>query len=451
MESFLYNDEFKQSKNKNGKEMITSQIIIKMINSDIQRPVYTATNEDKYVSSAVLSVIGDMIGYGNGEWKYSKFRTITWDSTLEMLFEFISEGGINNINMNNWKATYCSLTLISLLSTYSHINKNDELVPYIVRSVFVTNIEKYKKLNNFINVDDRYKTKFSQKNENIVKYIESFTKHKINDNYIYPTEFDENSYDNKACTYGIAIGLALNGKKNRNMLIEHALYIATTTHTSPIGYLGCLTVALFIAFAIENINIETWAFQLIDILSNNKFIVNFINTQSKINNNNENVLIHYDIYLKYWTEYVDLRFRDKKPIEMKSMKNVMFRSSFYSKHFGIDKHLSQEGKKYLKSVIGSTGYSATIVAYDCLLDSKNNWTTAVTYGILNIGDSSTLGSIIGGIYGTMYGFDNVPAQNLIYCPLKDNFISQSFFVYKKYFKKENSIDSYMSSESDESK
>jgi ADP-ribosylglycohydrolase len=437
MESYLYNDERKQNKIKNNKEMITSQIIIKMVNSDIQKPVYVPHDEDRYVSSAVLSVIGDMIGYGNGDWKYSKFKTITWDSTLEMLFEFIEKGGINNIDMNNWKASYCSLTLLSLLSVFA---QNDNIKPYNVRYIFLKMLIHHEKQNNFIVIDPRYKTKLIQTNKKLddmyIKNIDEID----DDNYIYPTEYDKDSYDNKACPYGIAIGLALFGENKRDELIMNSLYIANTTHTSPIGYLGCLTIALFTAFAIEKKNIITWPFLLIKILSKNTFIIDFINKHSNNNNNEEDILVHYEIYLKYWNKYIDLRFHNKKPIELKSMTNVMFRSSFYSKNFGIDSNLSQEGKRYLKSVIGTTGYSAPIVAYDCLLDSKNNWASAVIYGILNIGDSSTLGSIIGGLYGAVNGFDNVPAQNLIYCPLKDSFISESFFVYKKYFKNENTND-----------
>lgn len=439
MESYLYNDERKDMKiDKDGTELITSQIILKMLHSDIERPKYIADNEDRYVASGILSVIGDLIGYGNGSWKYSKFKTITWDSTLEMLFEFIAKGGINNIDMNDWKASYCSLTLISLLTSISN-NKSE---PIMVKYGFVKNTTLYLEQHEYVSLDLRYSTKLAQSAKTIdneVKYVVKYKKqnHKNPVGYVYPTEYDENNYDNKACPYGLAIGLAYFGEDNRHILIYNALYIGATTHTSPIGYLGCLSIALFTAFAIEKKEISLWMYLLIDILTKNKIVIDFIKYHSKNVNNNEDIYIHHEIYLKYLNKYVDLRFQNKKPKELKSMKNIMFRSSFYSENFGIDKHLSNEGKKYLRSVIGTTGYSLPIVVYDCLLDSKNNWTTAVMYGILNIGDSSTLGSVIGGLYGAINGFDNVPAQNLIYCPLKEDYIGQSFSLYKQYFKNES--------------
>lgn len=449
MESYLYNDERKDVKiEKDGTELITSQIILKMLDSDIQRPKYIANNEDKYVSSAILSVVGDLIGYGNGSWKYSKFKTITWDSTLEMLFEFIAKGGINNIDMDNWKASYCSLTLLCLMNS---LNSN-KAEPINIKYGFVKNILDYSKHNEFISLDSRYSTKLLQSAKKIDDEAKNIIKQKNLDpekflKYIYPTEYDENSYDNKACPYGLAIGLAFFSEEKRDILIQNALYIGSITHTSPIGYLGCLSIALFTAFSIEKKEISTWIFLLIEMLTKNKIIMDFIKHHSENANNNDDIITHYEIYLKYLNKYVDLRFQNKKKKESKLMKNVMYRSSFYSENFGIDKHLSNEGKKYLRSVIGTTGYSLPIVVYDCLLDSKNNWMTAVTYGILNIGDSSTLGSVIGGLYGALNGFDNVPAQNLIYCPLKEQFIGNSFSLYKKYFKNE-SIEEYNTATSD---
>ena len=65
---------------------------------------------------------------------------------------------------------------------------------------------------------------------------------------------------------------------------------------------------------------------------------------------------------------------------------------------------------------GSTGVDSVIIAYDCLLDSKNlrvqshryinNYDKIVWYACLNSGDSDTIGSIASAWYGAINNFGN---------------------------------------------
>jgi ADP-ribosylglycohydrolase len=89
--------------------------------------------------------------------------------------------------------------------------------------------------------------------------------------------------------------------------------------------------------------------------------------------------------------------------------------------------------------MGSSGFSAVIVAYDCLLDSEDNWEKLVIYSMLSNFDSDTIGAIAGGLYGTMYGLIKIPEKNLQYLEFKDKLIKMGKLLYKKFFKHEKLI------------
>lgn len=116
-----------------------------------------------------------------------------------------------------------------------------------------------------------------------------------------------------------------------------------------------------------------------------------------------------------------------KPTKTKSHTNLIQRLMFYNSIF------ENNGK------MGSSGFSAVIVAYDCLLDSGDSWEKLVIYSMLNNFDSDTIGAIAGGLYGTMYGLDKIPEKNLQYLEFKDKLIKIGKLLFKKFFKHEKLI------------
>jgi ADP-ribosyl-[dinitrogen reductase] hydrolase len=56
--------------------------------------------------------------------------------------------------------------------------------------------------------------------------------------------------------------------------------------------------------------------------------------------------------------------------------------------------------------------------------------------MINNFDSDTIGAIAGGLFGTLYGFDNIPANNLKHIEFKDKIIKIGKLLFRKYFKHE---------------
>ena len=84
---------------------------------------------------------------------------------------------------------------------------------------------------------------------------------------------------------------------------------------------------------------------------------------------------------------------------------------------------------------GKSGYSAIIVAYDCLVDAGKSWEKLVIYAMINNFDSDTIGSIAGGLYGAVHGMKYVPKGNMKYIEDRETIIKTGSLLYEKYFKR----------------
>lgn len=84
-------------------------------------------------------------------------------------------------------------------------------------------------------------------------------------------------------------------------------------------------------------------------------------------------------------------------------------------------------------MIGGSGVTGTLMAYDALLDSGDNWEKLIYYSMLHVGDSDTVGAIAGGLYGAMYGIDKVPENLLRDLEKKKELIDISEKIYKKFY------------------
>ena len=84
---------------------------------------------------------------------------------------------------------------------------------------------------------------------------------------------------------------------------------------------------------------------------------------------------------------------------------------------------------------GSGGDDCIIIAYDCLLLSKNNYEKLIYTSMLNIGDSDTIGSIASAWYGALYGFKNIPLNLIIDNNLYQTINKYAIELHTKYFNK----------------
>jgi ADP-ribosylarginine hydrolase len=377
---------------------------------------------EKYIAAMVLHSLGDTIGFKNGEWEFNYFKDIevNEDAALEILYEFIYLGGINGINLKDWYASD---------DTYYH--------HAIAKSLIISDCSKkdfYKIVKEcMVDMTEKMEQKLYETNINKQAGI-------ITIDYVIMFKQDINGKDGRTMPYNkmaggsgcamrtICIGMAYFGEENRNKLIEVALETSRLTHNSPIGYLGGLVVALFSAYAIEGIDINQWPFLMMDILKSEK-ITSYLKIQEEKND--------YEIFMKFWRRYLDIRFKNNIAIKSKVNTNLLYRTYYYN-----SKLVRDDDDDFKFEVAGSSGFSAGIVAYDCLIDAGDKWEKLVIYSMLHIGDSDTTGCIAAGLYGLLYGFGDVPKNNMKYLELKKQSEKFGELLFKKYYLREN-IEKYI--------
>jgi ADP-ribosylarginine hydrolase len=354
---------------------------------------------DNHLYSIHCAIIGDIIGFGNGnvEFNFNLDNTINNRSDVDKLTsmstrhvaDFISKGGYTNIDISNDNASDDTILLLSILDSLVRL-KNQNSIDII--DDIKTNMNKFYK--DDPKRDDRYYGIRTMKSLQRIDQGQDWDKYRYSDS----------AGGCGASMRSMPIGLIYYGENNRNKLMEISIQSSRITHNNPIGYLGGYSSALFTAFAIEKIKPEEWIFKLIENLKSDeikKFIKNVVCKEFPDDYNK-----HME-GLKSFTilsqTYVDLKFDGKKYKDNSVdvfMKLFDRRSQFYFDNFGF------QSKKNFNP--GSNGFDSVIIAYDCLLDCKSSFETLIYYSMLHSGDSDSTGCIAGAFYGAYYGKFDLP-------------------------------------------
>ena len=253
---------------------------------------------DHLYYSILYSVIGDIIGYGNGdvEFNYGQDMTVKNQKDIEKLSgfstlhinNFISNGSLNNYNFKNYIVSDDTILILAVLNgLIESKNKNEDIiVSYIKKSM----ISYYQK-------DDMIKLRNYG-----LRTIKSFNKIIANDDsnsFIYSS----NAGGSGASMRCMPIGLIYYGEHNREKLIYISIMSSLITHANPIGFLGGLASALFTAYAIEKIDPNLWPSNLLKIL-NSKYLKSIIDIF--IDKNIKKKKILYTIYnnLKFGGKHI---------------------------------------------------------------------------------------------------------------------------------------------------
>jgi len=365
--------------------------------------------EKRFEAMMVLHSLGDTMGFQNGYWIRTLGKELTLDVVNEFVYEFIKLGGINGIDISEWKTSDNTLYHLSVTRTMlkyvGKINnklisngKNELIKSYNVMAVELIN-----------NIFDRVPEPIT------LKSISVFTEK--TDEFMKP-------YNSTSVLYGCAvrslcIGLCLYGKNKREELVDVAVRLGKMTHNSPIGFLGGITTALFVAFSIEGIDVTKWGYKLIDILKSNK-------VKKHLNKDSIEEMSDYLTYLKYWKIYLGTKFKDGKIIENKSKTNLMLRVKYYNEHFVINTQ---------SSVIGKSAFSACIISYDCLLDCDGKWEKLIFYTAMFPGAGDAVSAIAGGLFGIQYGYSDTPKILLDNMEFSKQLKLLGKKIYNKYYGK----------------
>jgi ADP-ribosylarginine hydrolase len=355
---------------------------------------------NKYFASIYLAMIGDKIGFGDGnrEMNYMKemismdqynVKNIITGLTNLMLFKFISEGGVTAIDINALSISDDTImhfgTIIGLLTEYSNRNKLYDTI---------TNIYL-----------DEFKDIPKMRDELLAgrQTIEAIKS--INNGANWRTlPYNKNAGGNGGAMRSMCIGIAFSSPNHLLKLIESSIMICSITHPNCTAFIGSIVSALFVSFGIRGLNIETWIFDLISLLESETIdnVIDKIKPQySEQFKEDKKAFLH-----KIMT-YVETSFENYNYIIDSSSQRSIYhniRMEYYFENFSNNKKVFFPG---------AGADDVIIIAYDCLLMSKNNFEKLIFMAMVNVGDTDTIGTIAAAWYGALYGFDNVPHNLLL--------------------------------------
>jgi len=377
------------------------------------------TMNERYRACMILHAVGDTVGYKNSEWE---FKRGGYEIINEKLYEFIALGGVNGISLKGWHVSDDTILHIkiaqALVEKYDDINTLNKNIT----NKFIDALEQFTKEGNDLRNPGLTTIKIIQKLKNGMKWDE--------------TPYDLFSGGSGASMRTACIGLAYPGEDNRYKLIQIAIESSRITHNSVVGYLGGLVAALFTAFAIENVRINEWPFLLLNMLETGKIEKYLTKTGRDIGTYQKDS----HIFIDKLKQYIEYKFdSNKNVIERRSSMNLLFRSQYYLETYGF----KPEQRRAVKTdafeqpnkplgFIGSGGDDSIIIAYDSLIDSKDNWEKLCVYSMMHIGDTDTTGCIAAAWYGAMYGFKNVPENFTEHLEYKKELERLGNELFKKY-------------------
>ena len=358
---------------------------------------------EKCKSIFLLHALGDTIGFKNSIWEFNNISVHDVRSTLEIISEFISLGGITHIDLNGWNVSDDTLLTYEIAKFILDLNSEDLQEKHILK----LKNEIIKMINN--QIDLNVERGFGLMTQNAIKNWTKTTDERHNPYNIY-------SGGNGCAMRTLPIGIRFYKDEELNKLIECSIETSKLTHNSPIGFLGGLANAYFIKLALNNIPINEWIYLLVELYESDK-------VKKYINKDDDNIYFDYRNSIKIWKKVIEMFFsEEKKPLKLKSSMNLISRFKIFLE---IDKKMSDNDYGWA----GGNGQTGVIMAYIALLDCDGNWEKLVYYAMLHGGDSDTVGAIAGGFYGAVYGMNDVSDNLLKYLEMKKEIIEISEQIF----------------------
>lgn len=374
----------------------------------------------KYRAVLLLHALGDTIGFKNGDWEfnYHEFdKRETLDYVNELIYEFISLGGVNGIDLSDWKISDDTFFHIAIAKALLHYKKSgdiNKLIKYTKKYMYEEALRIWKESSGTY-VDAEGNTVNFNRYIGVTtsEYIKEFKNGEDARDYPY----DDESGGNGCAMRTLIIGLCLGKRSTWNDMIQFSVISSQLTHYNALGYLAGFNASLFVALAIYKIPIKEWPYILIDGLRG-QLLRSFLSLK------NLDQVYDHNMYIRYWQKYLDTKFdKDRNPLKVRSNINPMHRIRYYYENFH---------KGTLSEQIGASGFLCMIMAYDALLDCDGCWEKLIVYSMLHSGDSDTVGAVAGGLYGAVYGFGDVPEKMLEHIERKDELENLATQLYEKF-------------------
>lgn len=334
------------------------------------------TIEDRKTASIFLSSYLDTLGFYNGQWEFNLgVSEITNFNVSHLIYnrisiQFFSLGGFSNINISKWNSS--DDTLLLMATAEACINGATE-------KNFIKSFLKYHKL---LEEEKRASGIHTLKMLKILK-----KKKKLS-----AIPYSSNAGGCGASMRTGPIGAYFWKPTDQKKLIETAIMSSRLTHNYPLGFLGGMANALFVSFALQNITPNKWCDKLIE-LNENGTIDDIMEKTNIYKKYMENKNVFWDKWYQYQENRLSkMNYLTDYPMQLAKEKE--FSPQIYGKN------------KTNFSKWGANGSDSVMIAYDSLLLCRGSWDSLVYFSTLHFGDNDTTGTIAGGFYGAMYGFQN---------------------------------------------
>ena len=352
-------------------------------------------DKNKFKACMILAGLGDVIGFNNGIYEFNNSNEFSINTignnyidegsnySNYIIFDFINTCGFYNCPLPNMTISDDTIFHISIAKALIEGDDKDNNLLANIEKNMIKEINTSDKITDMIN-------KYGIGNVT----LNSLKKLKNGDNWLkFP--YKELDGGTGGCMRTMCIGLVYPKINQRDKLIKLALLSTRITHCNAIAWLGAITCALFVSLAVNNIEPSNWIFELISLLEST-IIDNIV--EENIPNDYVNYIKDKKIFVDKWKKYQQIRFDKYKFREIKLMMFPNYRSKFYHEMFSFNKN---------RIYPGAGGDDSVIIAYDALLDAKDNWEKLVVYSMLHVGDSDTTGTIAGAFYGATYGITKI--------------------------------------------
>lgn len=359
--------------------------------TDMDRFIYSNYvdffNWQNYTMNSIVyyQSVGDTIGYKNGDWEFNyNIPNPGPEYTFTLLNEFINLGGINDLDIKNWKSSDDTILYLASIKAMQHLNCYDVSETVDIEKLVEEAGVSFQK--EFVEVIPLIKNRHPGSVTNDSLQIQKLV------------HWDKIPYNEDAIGAGAvmragSIGLYFFGIENRPLLIALSIVNSMITHNSIISMLGCITYALFTAYCIEKVDINLWIDEMLDLIHDSYTETLFDIVVPGIK---EKFIRDRVLYAGKWKKYRD-KFIVSGNFDSKYMKDISNRYKNLQENFSRGCGMS-----------GSCADDCLIFAYDSLLRSGGVLEKLLVYSVLHPGDSDTVGSIAFSLFA---GYYNNPIRN----------------------------------------
>lgn len=385
-------------------------------------------NKNKIKNFIFMGFIGDIYGlnldYNNhqiNKLNNNNFNTEkNKNSYLSQMriIKFMGYNGFYGSHYINLSFNINSIINISNLHTFTSNYNYDNFINTYIKNLklYYLNDSNYF-LNNEIDNNDYYKLFVREFTDKI--FINNLNNYN-NNKYL---KYDTNATNYIISTNFMIFGLFFNKSNDKNTLINLIIDICMLLYPNGKSICSGITCAMFTHFALNNIRYNQWFPEIINILQNNN-IDNHI--KNKYNYFYDYFLKDKNLFIENINNYLTKRYTDGVFMKQKHLELPNNRIEFYYDLFNYK-------DIYLP---GLHCDDCIFIAFDCLVESQNNFELLIYYTLLHNYNSSPVAFLAMSWYGLIYGGDNNISKNFMDKNLYNN-VNNLKFIIKNIYEKIN--------------